>query len=94
MRPCARHVDDVKRRQARIIKSARMEASSIIARKVVHEVNNPLGIIKNYIKILGLKLPERHPAQGELKIISEEIDRAAKILLQLERFFRTECQPA
>jgi len=48
------HVDEARRNQARRIQSERMEASSTIARQIVHEVNNPLGIIKNYIKIIGI----------------------------------------
>jgi len=72
----------------RIVKTERLDASSATARKVIHEVNNPLGIIKNYIKILGLKLPEKHPAQDELKIISEEIDRVKLIMMNLSAFSR------
>jgi signal transduction histidine kinase len=54
-----------------------------MARKIVHEVNNPLSIIKNYLKILEIKLAKIDMAKGEIKIINEEIDRAAQILLRL-----------
>ncbi|MBW1939917.1 MAG: HDOD domain-containing protein [Deltaproteobacteria bacterium] len=84
------HVDEARRNQARIIQSERMEASSTIARQIVHEVNNPLGIIKNYIKILGLKLPENHPVRNELGIISEEVDRVGQIVKQLSFFAQPE----
>ena len=40
-----------------------------MARKIVHEVNNPLSIIKNYLKILGIKLARIDTAQDEIKII-------------------------
>jgi signal transduction histidine kinase len=53
---------------------------SAIPRDVYHEVNNPLGIIKNYLKILSIKLSDRQIAQEEIKIINEEIDRITKIL--------------
>jgi len=72
--------------QNSLIQAERLKASSTIARKVVHEANNPLGIIKNYLKILGLKLPEKHPAQEELGIISEEIDRVGHIVRQLRDY--------
>jgi nitrogen-specific signal transduction histidine kinase/HD-like signal output (HDOD) protein len=49
-------------------------------RKVLHEVNNPLGIIKNYIKILRLKLPKADPSQFGLEVINEEIDRIGHIV--------------
>ncbi|MES9926035.1 MAG: HDOD domain-containing protein [Candidatus Thiodiazotropha endolucinida] len=53
------------------------------ARKVVHEANNPLGIINNYLHILGMKLGEDHEATEELNIIKEEIARVGKIILRI-----------
>jgi len=58
-------------------------AFQLEARKVVHEVNNPLGIINNYLHILGMKLGEDHQVQGELDIIKEEIERVGKIILRI-----------
>jgi signal transduction histidine kinase len=52
-------------------------------RRIVHEVNNPLTIMKNYTKILRLKLPEQDPAQRDLGVIDEEIDRVGVILKTL-----------
>jgi signal transduction histidine kinase len=57
-----------------------------MARRVVHEVNNPLGIIKNYLKILGMKLSEQGVVQDEIRIIDEEIDRVVTILRDLTEF--------
>jgi len=84
------YVDEIKHRQVRRIQAERMEAASSMAGKVVHEVNNPLGIIKNYLKILEIKLPERHPAQGDIGIISEEIDRVSSIVRGLNLFAQPE----
>ncbi len=53
------------------------------ARKAVHEANNPLGIINNYLHILGMKLGEEHPVQEELSIVREEIERVGKIILRI-----------
>lgn len=53
------------------------------ARKVVHEANNPLGIIKNYLKIVSRKLPDESDVQQELNILKEEIDRVAQIVRRL-----------
>jgi signal transduction histidine kinase len=50
------------------------------ARKVAHEVNNPLSIIKNYLSILDVKLRKKEPAVGELSILNEEIDRVGQII--------------
>jgi HD-like signal output (HDOD) protein len=49
-------------------------------RRIVHEANNPLGIMKNYIKILSAKLDKGDPAHFGFGVIEEEIERIAKIL--------------
>jgi signal transduction histidine kinase/HD-like signal output (HDOD) protein len=72
-----------KRSQLKEIQSERLGASSSMARRVIHEVNNPLGIIKNYLRILGMKLAASDMAQDEIKILNEEIDRVAQILRNL-----------
>jgi signal transduction histidine kinase/HD-like signal output (HDOD) protein len=63
--------------------SEERDAFYMEARKVVHEANNPLGIINNYLHILGMKLGETHPVQEELDIIKEEIERVGKIILRI-----------
>ncbi len=74
------HVYEIKQKQAEKIQIERMEASEMIARKVAHEVNNPLGIIKNYLKILESKIPEKNLIKSELKILGKEIERIAQII--------------
>ncbi|NVM22567.1 MAG: HDOD domain-containing protein [Desulfobacterales bacterium] len=86
----ALHADNVRQAQSRLVQSERLAASSAVARKVVHEVSNPLGIIKNYIKILGLKLSDGDPAQDGLRIINEELDRLALIIRELSDFSEPE----
>ncbi|MGD8512414.1 MAG: HDOD domain-containing protein [Deltaproteobacteria bacterium] len=90
----ALQTDMVREVQSRLVQSERLAAASGIARRVVHEVNNPLGIIKNYIKILGLKLSGEDPAQEELKIISEELDRVALIVRELSGFSEPQAGPS
>lgn len=82
----ALHVLLLRQSQFQKVQSERLGASSSMARKVVHEVNNPLGIIKNYLKILGMKLAEQNIAQDEIRIINEEIDRVVLILRELTAF--------
>ena len=52
-------------------------------RRAVHEVNNPLTIMKNYTGILRTKLSEQDPAQRDLSLIDDEIDRVSTILKNL-----------
>ena len=64
----------------------KMHAYSTMTDKVIHEINNPVAIIKNYIETLGLKLPDKHPAQEELIVINEEMSRVAGLLDRLRSF--------
>jgi signal transduction histidine kinase len=47
---------------------------------VVHEVNNPLSIIKNYLSVLDSKLARNEPVNGEMSILNEEIDRVGQLV--------------
>lgn len=50
------------------------------SRKVAHEVNNPLAIIKNYLGVLDDKLAHQQPVGSEISILNEEIDRVSSII--------------
>ena len=50
------------------------------SRRVVHEVNNPLSIIKNYLGVLDEKIARQEPVSGELSILNEEIDRVSHLM--------------
>jgi signal transduction histidine kinase len=52
-------------------------------RQVLHEVSNPLGIIKNYLTVVRRKLPDGAQLGEELQVLQEEIDRVGSILRQL-----------
>ncbi len=64
----------------------RLAASSAIAKKIAHEVNNPLSIIQNYLKILELNLAEKEFVCDEVPIMREEIDRVSGIINSLSDF--------
>jgi len=52
------------------------------ANEIIHETNNPLSVIRNYLQILGNRLNEKDPAQDDIKTIKEEIDRVGNIILR------------
>ena len=52
-------------------------------RKVIHEVNNPLGIIKNYLGTLGVEDTAGQPNHAALNLIQDEIDRIARLIERL-----------
>lgn len=57
------------------------------AREIIHEVNNPLAIIRNYLNILSGRLSDKDPAQNDLDVISDEIDRVGSIILKCDQDF-------
>jgi len=84
----ALRLEYLRRSRLKTIQRERIDASTDLARKIIHEVNNPLGIIKNYLKILGIKLAEQNIAQEEIRIINEEIDRVSQLLQELSGLTR------
>jgi signal transduction histidine kinase len=52
-------------------------------RALLHEANNPLGIIKNYVSLLRLNLAENDPARHDLQVMGDEIERVKAILAGL-----------
>jgi signal transduction histidine kinase len=61
------------------------ELASMMARtrKIVHEINNPLSIIKNYLRVLTLRSDEQPSDAHELRIINEEINRVSDLVRSL-----------
>ncbi len=57
--------------------------SASAVQKAVRDASNPLEIIKNYVKILRLKLADGESTEHDLAIIDDEIDRASAILRSL-----------
>lgn len=52
-------------------------------RTLVHEINNPLSIVSNYLHILELRLQHEPDATEQLSIIGRELRRAADLLQQV-----------
>ncbi|MGO1461160.1 MAG: HDOD domain-containing protein [Marinobacter sp.] len=65
---------------------ARMDhaAATETLRRQVHEISNPLTIIRQYIHQLRNRLDDRR-AREELDIVREELDRASNLLLQMSQ---------
>ena len=52
-------------------------------RRIIHEVNNPLGIIKNYLRVLASKVEDKVETDEEIGLIRDEISRIPAIIKQL-----------
>ncbi|MES2624070.1 MAG: ATP-binding protein [Pseudomonadota bacterium] len=62
-------------------------------REAVHEANNPLTIIKNYLQILSMKQGAQNETTEDIKLIKSEIDRVARILIGLRESREIEVKP-
>ncbi len=79
-------VNQLRRLQAQLMQSERMAATGELAAQIAHEINNPLGIIKNYVGIAKMLMPEEDPNRENLKIVDQEINRTAGIVRRLLKF--------
>ena len=55
-------------------------------REIVHEANNPLSIIHNYLHILELRLKDYPETHEQLRLIAAEIRRTAAIFKRVVEF--------
>ncbi len=82
------HLQAVQRRRAEELEAERVAAVRMTARKFAHEINNPLGIISNYLTTMKLQLPSGHQIHNELTVIGEEIARISTMVAQMDIFSR------
>jgi len=78
---------DLREREVRLLASERLAAVGQLAAGVAHEVNNPIGIIRGYLRTM---IPEAHDAtlRDELRILDEEAQSCQRIAEDLVAFAR------
>jgi signal transduction histidine kinase len=59
-----------------------------LSASIAHEVNNPLGIIKNYLTIIDRQIQGEDDTRKNVAIVIEEVNRIAEIVKQLLDFYR------
>ena len=74
--------------QQQLVQAERLAALGEMSAKVAHEVNNPLGIIKNYLLLMKRSRADSVLTQKYANIVSQEIDRIALIVEELHKFQR------
>jgi signal transduction histidine kinase len=84
-------LEKLREAQQLLVQSERLAALGQLSARIAHEVNNPLGIIKNYLHLASRECEKNGvaPKAGEyIVIIRQEIDRIAQIVRQLLDFHR------
>lgn len=81
---------DLNRANQKLILTEKYHAVGRLAANLAHEINNPLGIIKNYLRLVveglsrfGGGRRQTDPNLEHVNIINEEINRIARIVRQL-----------
>jgi len=82
------YLERVRAVQAERLAAERVQAASLAARKIAHEINNPLAILRNYLHILGKKNAQGEPINEELAILDSELERLGHITLGLDDLAR------
>ena len=79
---------ELRNTQRQLIQSEKLAAIGQFSASLAHEINNPLGIIKNYLQILSGSPEVNNSNQDNLAAIKEEVDRIARIVKSFLDFSR------
>lgn len=81
-------IEKLQNTQRLLVETEKMAALGKLSASIAHEVNNPLGIINNYLQILSLRKVPDDVYQNYIRILKEEVERIAGIVKQLLAFYR------
>lgn len=82
-----RMAEELEARERRLVESERMAAIGQLAAGVAHEINNPIGIIRGYLKTMGSDSPPE-TLREELQILDDEAASCQRIAEDLVAYAR------
>ncbi len=81
-------IDEQKQAEAALRESEKFAATGRMAARIAHEINNPLGAIKNSFRLVSRAVPQEHRHHHYVEKIDYEIDRIAGIVHQMLELYR------
>lgn len=81
--------EELKEAQAKVLQSEKLASMGQVAASIGHELRNPLGVIKNSVYYLKMKIKEDPKLLKHLGIMDKEIESSEKIIDDLLNFTRT-----
>jgi len=83
-----RAIANLQATQEQLVHTERLAALGEMSAKIAHEINNPLGIIKNYLILIEKAKQDPLQSSKYVEIVGQEIDRITSIVRELLQFHR------
>jgi signal transduction histidine kinase len=83
-----RAIAELQSTQEQLVHTERLAALGEMSAKIAHEINNPLGIIKNYLMLIGKARQDTAQSHKYLEIVGSEIERITGIVRELLHFHK------
>lgn len=88
-----RRTKRIKELQRQRTENEKLAATGRMAARIAHEINNPLGGVKNSFHLIKDAVPENHKYYDYVERIDKEIKRMANIIKQLYSLYRPNQEP-